>query len=460
VVRRVFWAVVVVALMGVGAAAADAPGLILEESFDGGTDIFSGGWGMEPLDYGHDGPGLKSIIPAGEHWGSSGHWYFADHGLEDPEELWWRYWVKFPKGFYIEPPNRGKLPGVAGLYTYNCLGGRPSTPEGPCFSARMLFSRDYPLWGEPGYPYGPDDRTLIGFYAYHLDSPATRGDIWTWDRDVAVLDHGQWYCVEGHIGLNTPGIHDGVLEGWVDGAAAFSKSDIAFRRASEGGIDIKSFWFDVYYGGSESIVENEIHFDSLAFGSERIGCEDGGKFDPPFRDDDATSFETDINWLAASGITAGCNPPVNDRFCPDANVTRGQMAAFLVRALGLTDDGDGDLFDDDDGSIFEGSIDKLATAGITKGCNPSEGNTKFCPNDPVTRGQMAAFLARAMGYADNNGGDLFVDDDGSIFESAIDKLATAGVTRGCNPAEGNTMFCPHDYVTRGQMAAFLHRALG
>jgi hypothetical protein len=73
------------------------------------------------------------------------------------------------------------------------------------------------------------------------------------------------------------------------------------------------------------------------------------------------------------------------------------MAAFLVRALGLTDTGDGNLFTDDDGNIFEDSIDKLATAGITLGCNPADGNTKFCPHDYVTRGQMAAFLKRALG---------------------------------------------------------------
>ena len=182
--------------------------------------------------------------------------------------------------------------------------------------------------------------------------------------------------------------------------------------------------------------------------------------DGSFSDDDASVFEPDIEWLAAEGITKGCNPPINDMFCPNAVVTRGQMAAFLVRALGLTDGGAGDLFDDDDASIFESSIDKLAAAGITKGCNPSEGNTKFCPNDPVTRGQMAAFLVRALGYTDDGGGNLFVDDNGSIFEDQIDKLATAGVTRGCNPVEGNTKFCPHSNVTRGQMAAFLQRALG
>jgi hypothetical protein len=70
------------------------------------------------------------------------------------------------------------------------------------------------------------------------------------------------------------------------------------------------------------------------------------------------------------------------------------MAAFLVRALGLTET-DGTDFVDDDGSIFEGDIERLAAAGITRGCNPPD-NDRFCPDDPITRGQMAAFLFRAL----------------------------------------------------------------
>ena len=133
------------------------------------------------------------------------------------------------------------------------------------------------------------------------------------------------------------------------------------------------------------------------------------------------------------------------------------MAAFLARALSLTDRLD-NPFTDDDGSVFEADIEKLAAAGITRGCNPPV-NDMFCPDEAVTRGQMAAFLVRALGYRDAGDGDLFTDDDGSIFEDAIDKLATAGVTRGCNPPV-NDLFCPNAVVTRGQMAAFLHRALG
>ncbi len=178
-----------------------------------------------------------------------------------------------------------------------------------------------------------------------------------------------------------------------------------------------------------------------------------------FIDDDGNTFEADIEWLANSGITRGCNPPVNDRFCPDDYVTRGQMAAFLHRALGgvLTPTVSVD-FVDDDGSTFENDIEWLGGVGVTRGCNPPA-NDRYCPDDYVTRGQMAAFLVRALGYTDNGGGDLFLDDDGNTFENDIDKLGTAGVTRGCNPP-ANDRFCPNDYVTRGQMAAFLHRALG
>jgi hypothetical protein len=168
-------------------------------------------------------------------------------------------------------------------------------------------------------------------------------------------------------------------------------------------------------------------------------------------------FVNNILWLAEEGITKGC---VQDgtSFCPNDNVTRGQMAAFLVRFLGLSAGAGDDLFVDDDNSIFENDIDRLATAEITKGCNPGQGNTNFCPNDFVTRGQMAAFLVRALKLTAGAGDDLFVDDDNSIFETNIDILATAGITRGCNPGQGNTNFCPNDYVTRGQMAAFLQRA--
>jgi hypothetical protein len=133
------------------------------------------------------------------------------------------------------------------------------------------------------------------------------------------------------------------------------------------------------------------------------------------------------------------------------------MAAFLVRALGLPGAKRG-WFRDDNGTPFEDAINRVADAGISKGCNPPA-NDRFCPDSKVNRGQMAAFLVRARGYSNNGGGNLFVDDNGLVYENDIDRLGTAGVTKGCNPPTNNR-FCPNDSVTRGQMAAFLRRAFG
>ena len=176
-----------------------------------------------------------------------------------------------------------------------------------------------------------------------------------------------------------------------------------------------------------------------------------------FFDDDGNIHESNIEAIAADGITKGCNPPANDLYCPDATVTRGQMSAFLVRALGLPAT-DTDFFIDDAESVFQSDINRLAAAGITKGCNPPI-NDRFCPDAKVTRGVMAAFLVRAFGYSDSGGGGLFADSIDSTFANDIDKLATAGVTKGCDPPD-NKKFCPDDLVRRDQMASFLARALG
>lgn len=167
-------------------------------------------------------------------------------------------------------------------------------------------------------------------------------------------------------------------------------------------------------------------------------------------------FEADVTWLGSEGITRGCNPPLNDLFCPDDVVTREQMATFLVRALDLP--AAPVAFVDTAGSVHAADINALARAGITRGCNPPS-NDRFCPADPVRRGEMAAFLTRALALGGDSGGTRFVDDDDSVFELDIERLAAAGITLGCNPPS-NDRFCPGDPVRRGEMAAFLHRALG
>ena len=170
---------------------------------------------------------------------------------------------------------------------------------------------------------------------------------------------------------------------------------------------------------------------------------------PEFGFDDvpeASTFADDIAWVAAAGITNGC---AEDAFCPDDPVTRGQMAALLNRALKL-DPGVGSAFVDIDGSVFADDIEAIAAAGITNGCTPD----RFCPTDHVTRGQMAAFLARAFSLAAASDAG-FVDIEESVFVDDINAIAAVGITNGC----AADRFCPDDPVTRGQMAAFVRRAL-
>jgi len=140
------------------------------------------------------------------------------------------------------------------------------------------------------------------------------------------------------------------------------------------------------------------------------------------------NFAAEISWLADRGITRGCNPPANTRFCPEDTVTRGQMAAFLVRALGLKPGKA--QFSDTRGHVFQADVAALADAGITKGCNPPR-NDRFCPDDYVTRGQMAAFLVRALSLGAGCG-----EDAGTgwyVYQVDVAVLAEAGDTRGCDP---------------------------
>jgi hypothetical protein len=103
-----------------------------------------------------------------------------------------------------------------------------------------------------------------------------------------------------------------------------------------------------------------------------------------------------IKQLAAEGITSGCG---NGNYCPEHPVTRAQMAVFLLRSkygasytppgvgAGI---GFGDVQPDYWAAAW---IKQLVTEEITSGC----GNGNYCPENPVTRAQMAVFLVRTFG---------------------------------------------------------------
>ncbi len=104
-----------------------------------------------------------------------------------------------------------------------------------------------------------------------------------------------------------------------------------------------------------------------------------------------------IEELAARAITAGCSadPPL---FCPNAPLTRNQMAKFLLRtlegplyqppaAVGVFDDVPVD-------NPFAPWIEDLAARGITAGCSANP--PLFCPDATVSRAQMAVFLVKTF----------------------------------------------------------------
>ena len=164
-----------------------------------------------------------------------------------------------------------------------------------------------------------------------------------------------------------------------------------------------------------------------------------------FSDTTTSPFAADIEWLVDAHITAGCSA---SRFCPNATVSRGQMASFLSRALDLPAAGR-DYFRDDGSSVHQSDINRIAAAGIATGCAVG----RFCPTATVTRAEMASFLTRALSLAGASR-DFFYDDERSIHEPNINRVAQAAITGGCASAR----YCPANSVTRGQMAAFLRRA--
>ncbi len=171
--------------------------------------------------------------------------------------------------------------------------------------------------------------------------------------------------------------------------------------------------------------------------------------------DEAGSHRAAVEGLAEMGVLEGtdCAP---GEFCPGDALQRWVMAVWLVRVLDGADPGSsGTRFADvDSDEWWAPYVERLAVLGVTGGC--ATGPARYCPDDSVTRAQMATFLTRAFGLeaAPPFG---FVDVEGNTHAGSIDALAAAGVTAGC--ATGPARYCPDDSVTRAQMATFLTRAI-
>ena len=168
---------------------------------------------------------------------------------------------------------------------------------------------------------------------------------------------------------------------------------------------------------------------------------------------DDSYFSVPVTALAERGIFAGTECEAG--FCPDDPIDRKTMAVWIVRVLdGVDPEAVTEAVFDDvaAGSFHARFIERMAELGVTTGCGDGSG---FCPDRNVTRAQMAVFLSRA--YKLPNGPDpSFGDVPGDAWYAAdVARLAASGITLGCGDG---TMFCPEDNVSRAQMATFLYRA--
>jgi hypothetical protein len=162
-----------------------------------------------------------------------------------------------------------------------------------------------------------------------------------------------------------------------------------------------------------------------------------------------------------AGITSGCTTGPRN-YCPNSTVTRAQMAVFLLRGIHggayVPPAATGTMFADVPIGLSTAAwIEQLANEGITSGC----GGGNYCPNATVTRAQMAVFLLRAehgSAYAPPAAtGTMFTDVPIGLSTAAwIEQLANEGITSGC----GGGNYCPNQSVSRAQMAVFLQRTFG
>ena len=176
--------------------------------------------------------------------------------------------------------------------------------------------------------------------------------------------------------------------------------------------------------------------------------------DPTFTDVPSTYWAWRfIESLAATGVTGGCG---SGDFCPGAYVNRAQMAIFVLTARGTPPPpATGNQFNDVPPGYWAGPwIEELAREGVVSGCSANP--PLYCPDSLLTRAEMAVLLTLARGENPPPAtGTRFADVPAGYWAARfIEQIAADGITSGC----GGGNYCPDQPITRGEMAVFLATA--
>ena len=187
---------------------------------------------------------------------------------------------------------------------------------------------------------------------------------------------------------------------------------------------------------------------------------------------EAQNGTVNVNWTGGGGyafyavsrsswITVSYYDNSSVRYSVTANATgferRGSISIgdqpfTVIQAAGPSDT----IFDDVPDNVFDDYINAIYAGGITRGCGQQGSVISYCPSDFVTRGQMAAFISRAI-YGETfiyRQTPYFVDVSPShTFFDYVQRIKDMGIT------VVSDVYLVDDYVTRGQMAAFIIRAI-
>ncbi len=169
------------------------------------------------------------------------------------------------------------------------------------------------------------------------------------------------------------------------------------------------------------------------------------------------SHIANIEALEALGVFDGTECGAR-KFCPGDPAKRWTVAVWIVRVIDGKDPfpvARSRFVDVDDDEWWMPYVERLADLGITVGC--TQNPLRFCPDGTVTRARMASFLVRAF-RLQRAPSAKFTDTRGSAHEANIDALFAAGITVGCN--QRPLRYCPNNAVSRAQMATLLNRGLG
>lgn len=230
------------------------------------------------------------------------------------------------------------------------------------------------------------------------------------------------------------------------------------RRTSQTPVPTEPWTGGHVYGVGSSFLVRGVTVQVLSYdGTAFTIAVSGDAVAERFIDDNGNIHEAAIKAIAGVGVSVGCNS-TTDRYCPGQGVSRAEMAAFLLRAIGDTTSAStaGTFTDVAPNAWYAPSVDRLAELGISVGY----GDGSFRPNAGVTRAEMAVFLTRAFESLNEVAptgafGDVPV---GAWYAGSAEGILAAGVTTGCSTDPVN--YCPNATVGRDAMASFLARALG